>query len=85
MLPGSINPQSREDIAGNELGSALAGPGLAKSRAGSGEVPAEQLPVDEQELLSALGYEPVDIDSLAVERVSAPELSRLLVSLSSRG
>ena len=100
-IPGSIhNPQSRgchqlikqgaylveraEDIV-NELGSALAG--LANKTAWADEkAPAQQLPADEQRLLSALGYEPIDIDSLAVESVfSAPELSRLLVSLELKG
>ena len=48
--------------------------------------PGEQLPLEEQQLLSVLGYEPVDLDSLALEgQFSAAELSRLLVSLELKG
>ena len=45
-----------------------------------------QLPLEEQQLLSVLGCELVDLDSLAVEgQFSAAELSRLLVSLELKG
>lgn len=48
--------------------------------------PEERLPLEEQQLLSVLGYEPLDLDSLAVEgQFSVAELSRLLVSLELKG
>ncbi len=47
---------------------------------------ANDLLADEMKLLSVLGFEPVDMDSLAAEGLfSTAELSRLLVSLELRG
>lgn len=80
-----------EDIV-RELKGALAGlavqaqPVQSQQPPEGHKSPGEQLPLEEQQLLSVLGYEPVDLDSLALEgQFSAAELSRLLVSLELKG
>ena len=77
-----------EDIV-RELKGALAGLALQAQPDQPPEghkSPGEQLPLEEQQLLSVLGYEAVDLDSLALEgQFSAAELSRLLVSLELKG
>lgn len=98
-IPGSIhNPQSRgchllikqgahlvesaDDII-SELGGALAGVAAAVQ-----ETPLKKPILDEQEtqLLTALGFEPVDLDSLA-QNTNLPieKLAELLISLELKG
>ena len=81
-----------EDIV-HELQSALAGlhllPEQAVVKGNSPAAPAgkeNNLLADELKLLSVLGFEPVDMDSLAIDGLfSTAELSRLLVSLELKG
>lgn len=81
-----------EDIL-HELQSALGGlrvlperelPASSSSQPLSGQ--EKNLLADEQKLLSVIGFEPVDMDSLAADGLfTTAELSRLLVSLELRG
>tara|TARA_B110000879_G_scaffold110435_1_gene147837 strand:- start:19878 stop:20336 length:459 start_codon:yes stop_codon:yes gene_type:complete len=80
-----------EDII-NELKAALAGFAVAPEQplptpsSLASSVSAENLLSDELKLLSVLGFEPVDMDSLAIDGLfSTAELSRLLVSLELKG
>ena len=82
-----------EDII-HELQAALAGLALLPEQSmptelGQAPAPAadkKNLLADELKLLSVLGFEPVDMDSLAIDGLfSVAELSRLLVSLELKG
>jgi DNA processing protein len=80
-----------EDII-NELKAALAGFAVVSEQplptpsSLAPPVSGENLLSDELKLLSVLGFEPVDMDSLAIDGLfSTAELSRLLVSLELKG
>lgn len=80
-----------EDII-NELKAAIAGFTVAPEQplqtpsSLASPVSGENLLSDELKLLSVLGFEPVDMDSLAIDGLfSTAELSRLLVSLELKG
>lgn len=78
-----------EDIT-HELQSALAGLAVLPEQSVPTEPSAateeKSLLADELKLLSVLGFEPVDMDSLAIDGLfSVAELSRLLVSLELKG
>jgi len=74
-----------QELQGPLAGLAVAAeqPMVTEQTASDGE---KDLLTDELKLLSVLGFEPADIDSLAIDGLfSAAELSRLLVSLELKG